>query len=428
MVSEMKIGVTFALLKKRIIIINFAFGKKGNVGGRRWRHFSTFLEKDYDSVFILTEKSKECIEEQHPSVHVIPFFHFFQSIKKIDIPIIRGIMYRFSLMISKWLIRGNYFDNSYFVGKSMSRWMRKHFAQNLKEAQYTVIISMGPFQTALPLLSLKKEFPQVTFILDYRDPWSQNTLAFGIKHLSEKRKKIEQRNEWDAIQMADGIIAVDEAVLAHWLPSHPFPPYRIISNGMSWREEINTTQNEKITLLFAGTFYEDTQDLIQPFIKELIFIKAQHPEALEHFEWKFIGHIPTTFREEIQRAKIPDFTFSAPIDSREILAEQLQSDLGINIVHKDFSYSINSKFLETLGAKKKTFYIGWAGSTSRFIEEQQIGFVWHPGIDLMEVLQKIYESKVSKQLMVTPNPTLNQLTFEEQYKKFNAFLNELTGN
>ncbi len=422
----MKIGVTFALLEKRIIIVNFAFGNKGNVGGRRWRHFSAFLEKDYDAIFVLTEKSNEAMTNENNSIQVIPFFHFFQSLKKINIPIIRGIMYRFSLMISRGLIRGNYFDNSYFVGKSMSKWIRKHLAKNQKDAQYTVLISMGPFQSALPLLSLKKEFPQVTFILDYRDPWSHNTLAFGIKHLSEKRRKIEQQNEWKALQMADGVIAVDEAVIAQWIHTQTLPPYRIIPNGMTWREEVGSIHSEKITLLFAGTFYEDTQDLIEPFLKELKLIKVHHAEILEHFEWKFIGTIPPSFKEAVQKAGIPHFHFSSPIKPQEILAEQLQCDLGINIVHKDFSYSFNSKFLETLGAKKKALYIGWEGTTSRFIEEQQIGFVWHPGIELIAVLQKIHASKAANQLMVIPNSTLNQLTFEEQYKKFNAFINELT--
>jgi hypothetical protein len=86
---------------------------------------------------------------------------------------------------------------------------------------------------------------------------------------------------------------------------------------------------------------------------------------------------------------------------------------------------MNSKFLETLGARKKTLYIGWPGSTTRFIEENEIGFVWNPELDLSQVLRKIKWSKENNQLKVTPNRTLNELTFEEQSKKLKAFLNDL---
>ena len=33
------------------------------------------------------------------------------------------------------------------------------------------------------------------FIIDYRDPWSGNTLAFGLKHLNHKRKQQEKDKE-----------------------------------------------------------------------------------------------------------------------------------------------------------------------------------------------------------------------------------------
>ena len=420
-----KMALPCALLKKRLIIINFAYSKKGNVGGRRWRHFSTLLAESYEKVFVLTERTKDPIPPQQNSIEVISFYHFLQTIKKINIPIVKGIMYRFSLFISKLFIRGNYFDNSLLVGKQMSKWISKHLHQHQHEASYIIVISMGPFQTALPILSLKKQFPQVVFVLDYRDPWSQNTLAFGIKHLNGKRRAEENGKERRALQLADGILAVDPAVLPKGNLEDLATPYIIIRNGMQWSPETNVTSNEKISLLFAGTFYEDTQDLMEPFLSALKKIQQHEPDLLEWFQWNFIGHIPRSFISGVQDIGISHFNFSSPIDQTAIEEIQRQCDLGINIVHRDFCYSMNSKFLETLGARKKTLYIGWPGSTTRFIEENEIGFVWNPELDLSQVLRKIKWSKENNQLMVTPNHTLNELTFEEQSKKLKAFLNDL---
>jgi hypothetical protein len=177
-------------MKQDLYLINFAYANTNAVGGRRWRNFMPYCQTKFNDIFVLCDAH----QIQHPlkfeNVQIIKFNNILHQLKVIQIPFIKGICYRLSLWLSKMFLSGNYFDISVITGKKMAIWLEKEFQENPGEK--IIITSVGPFGSVLPIMQLKKKFPQHLFIIDYRDPWSGNTLAFGLKHLNHKRKQQEK--------------------------------------------------------------------------------------------------------------------------------------------------------------------------------------------------------------------------------------------
>jgi hypothetical protein len=407
-------------VKNTLILVNFAFDKQEAVGGRRWRKFLPKIQAGFDEVIVLSEKSKashSLPKEHFKSIH---FKNSIQQLKQVPGKIFRSICYRLAMLLSQLLIDGNYYDNSILVGKKMSKWISRYADRN-QQNEITIILSLGPFNYALPIVALKKRYPKIKIILDYRDPWSNNQLAFGFKHLNAKRQAIERKKEKFVIDQVDAVIGVHADVWPMDLAAGHKPTMEI-KNGIEWVCDSNPIRTLPIQVLFLGTMYEDLDDLTVPFIQQLQDVKQQNPTLYDQFKWIFAGNIQSSFMEEVKKSELHNFEFIGKLDEASTQNILCNVHIGLNIIHRNFTYSMNTKFIEILGAKKKMLYIGWPGKTADFVNDNLIGCVWNPTVNLANILQSIHDQFQQNQLHISINPSIDNLTLEAQSQKLMQFI------
>lgn len=413
-------------MKNTLILVNFAFDKQEAVGGRRWRKFLPKIQAGFDEVIVLSEKSKASHSLPKGSFKNIHFRNSIQELKQVPGTIFRSICYRLAMALSQLLIDGNYYDNSILVGKKMSKWISRYADRN-KQNEITIILSLGPFNYTLPIVELKRRYPKIKIILDYRDPWSNNQLAFGFKHLNAKRQSKERKKEQFVIDQVDAVIGVHADVWPMGLSTR-HKPTQEIKNGIEWVCNSHPIQSLPIKILFLGTMYEDLDDLTIPFIQQLNDVKQKNPTLFDQFKWIFAGNIQNSFMEEVKRREFNNFQFIGKLDEAGTQNILCNVHIGLNIIHRNFTYSMNTKFIEILGAKKKMLYIGWPGKTADFVNENFIGFVWNPTVELACILQTIYDQFQQNQLHISTNKSIDNLTLEVQSQKLMQFIYAIRHN
>lgn len=416
-------------MQNDIIIINYAFNEN-KVGGNRWRNLSKHLCHNGYRIFALCYKSDQKKEIDHPNLTTVSFGHWLIGLKiKKHLPL-HGLIYRAIHFISKRLYAGNFFDLSYLIGKKQLRWIHNEISNERINKQCTVICSVGPFAYVEQILKLKQKHPTIKIIIDYRDPWSGNTLAFGFKHLDLKRQNIEQNKEKNALSKVDGIIGVSEDIFIKHLQNIEIEtPFCEIPNGIA---KITSNHNsiakgDPIKIFLAGSLYEDLDDLLLPLKENIKQLNSIHKALIDRFEWHWIGFYNNHQIELIKSVFGTNVYFHGRINQDELGLFMQKFHLGLNIVHRDFAYSRNTKFYEILGQSKKMFLLGWPGKTSQFLIENDLGYFWNPDLSLLNVLKKIENDFDSNALSFQSGQfqTIQKLTFEIQSKRLTQFIDSI---
>jgi hypothetical protein len=179
-------------MQRDIIIINYHY-LENKVGGNRWRNLSKHLNKGGDRIIILCQPPLKKFPSFSFEPEIIEKNNALNYLKTWKSLPFHGVIYRFSHLISKLLYPGNFFDFSYLTGKKHLRYLRNSIINGKIKSNCLIICSVGPFTYVHEILKLKKEFRNVKIILDYRDPWSSNSLAFGFNQINTFRKEFEKK-------------------------------------------------------------------------------------------------------------------------------------------------------------------------------------------------------------------------------------------
>lgn len=165
--------------------------------------------------------------------------------------------------------------------------------QNLKNGDFDLILASGsPFCQfrAAALLSARLKCP---YVLDYRDPWSQN------QHLKNKSLKLEWR-EKKLLQGAKTVLAATPT-LAQMISDLGGRPVQTINNGFSEPDPtVADHQFSAPTLVFAGNLYPP-QITLAPIMEALAKIKDRTVWRL-YYCGKYTGIV----RDEAQKFGIAD--------------------------------------------------------------------------------------------------------------------------
>jgi hypothetical protein len=289
---------------------------------------------------------------------------------------------------------------------------------------------LGPFTYLKSILELKKKHKKIKIILDYRDPWSNNTLSFGIKHLSNVRKKNESIQEQNALKICDGVIGVSKEIYLPLIEQWNINvPNQEISNGIREFAIQPLAKNQtKIRVFFAGTLYEDIDDLLLPWLNELEKVHQSNPNLFQSFEWHWFGDFNPHYRKLISEKSKGLSIFHEKKTQNELNEIIADFDISLNFIHRDFCYSRNTKFYESLENGKKILLVSWYGRTTQIISEKSIGFVWNPSIQLIQVLTNIEIEWKNNALGINTNkiPDLYEFTFKSQAHQLLKFIDQIS--
>ena len=99
-----------------------------------------------------------------------------------------------------------------------------------------VLITVPPFSSLLLVEKLRKEFPRLPIVVDFRDEWLTTTfdLVSFLFSRSERTRKFAQNAEASAVTNATAVVAVTEAArreIRTRYPQEPDSKFQLIPNG-----------------------------------------------------------------------------------------------------------------------------------------------------------------------------------------------------
>ena len=251
-------------MMKKVLIITYYWPPAGGSGVQRWLKFSKYLPENGWKPIIYTPdspsfdvKDVDLLSDIHPEVEICKSSIWEPSSLKEKIfgkseSSNAGIIQDKSSarnQILNW-IRGNIFipdPKVYWVKPSI-----KFLSKKIQEDEITHIVSTGPPHSMhLIALGLKKRLPNLKWIADFRDPWSELDLLEDFK-LSQKSRNKYQELERQVLKSADITLTVSET----WLKSFKrlgSSNVELITNGFDEEDfEVIDKKNNKFIIGHFG--------------------------------------------------------------------------------------------------------------------------------------------------------------------------------
>lgn len=355
-----------------ILIVSFYFPPYDKVGGRRWAKHYKYLRKEGINAFVLTGNfkgvspwDKDIAAWQDAIVRIGHRMkqrpYHLQTLPRNIVEKVRWKLSYLNWEKKKKNLEGNYNDLS---RGSETLYLDK--AREIIRAREisTVILSVGPFSYASILPELKKEFPNVKFVLDYRDYWED-----GLSGLTSAQAGFEKKLQEKVLASVDLVLSPNEEMQAYYAEKMKANSYCL--PHCYDEEDIRTDENtgdhsdSELSLIYGGAFYNGIEESIAN-IKSLIDLLSETKKVKAEFYVSIRG-----FEAELSHPAITRHGF---MDSHDYFKKVKQSDYAILILPPNRVNAMSSKFYELLALRKPILYFGGKGAVSDFLTRHGLGF------------------------------------------------------
>jgi glycosyltransferase involved in cell wall biosynthesis len=382
---------------KNLLIVSYYFPPFHRVGGRRWAKFAKYLFRSGWDIHVVAgdfpdsvspwDKDTELYSDRIHRVIVttlpIPYF-------KHTLP--QNLVQKMRWKLSQWIYEsftkknyvGDYTDPSYMDGPAFAATAGKVLINNPKIRN--VIISVGPYNYAIDVLRLKKEFPNVRFWLDYRDVW------ITWEGLTNKQKQALALYQIELNRLSDAFLTVHEMIGNELMSKYKKPtfvvPHAFDNDDFNGLEELKP-KTDKIQFVYGGDLYAGFETRVAQLSKLLELLnkcgynsqaiiyadKRKHP----HQKWNNVH-----FREALM---LNDFF-------RAIKS----SDFSLIIRGSKPLHLFTTKFYELIRLEKPILVIDDASPEMEFIESKKLGLGLTNETDLDSLAKAVINQKLKNEL------------------------------
>lgn len=306
--------------KKKVLIFTYYWPPASSPGVWRFIKFAKFLPQFGWEPIIVTPKNgsypkvdESLIQEVgdqievHKTKALEPFaiFNLLRGKKGNSIPEMMGGVQKnksFFGRIAKF-IRGNFFVPDPHVG-----WVPFAVKEGKRiinsEDIDAIITTSTPNSVHLIGRQLKREFPNLKWLIDFRDPWVSNYL--NTEFLDRKRSVIkkDQKLEDESLGLADAVTGIGPGLLKEYEDRAAF--IRPIYNGfdeedfdLADSDLAETGSSEYFRLKWVGTLKPNMDiDALWNAVDELV---KENEDFKRYFQLHFIGNIEPTIREKLSQ-------------------------------------------------------------------------------------------------------------------------------
>ncbi len=359
----------------KLLIVCYTFPPFDGIGGRRWAKFCKYLHLQGVSFDVIAaqrqSKSNNWLADIEPFKNRVTYIPsgFPEILASTPKTIIQKIKYKIALFIEKYLFKGNPYDYS----RHWKKQLQHALSSKLAEGHTTVIYSMLPFRGAAYTIQLKKQFPNVQFVLDVRDPWSNNHTVFGFDSLSVTKRNFEKEIEQATVLQYHKVIAVSKEMNEYFENAFGVDSNKLfeLKNGFDTDDNAIAQSSTTKNIVFVGTLYQKAQHVFMEFIAALNAISITNPEVLSTVKFTFYGSVPAYFYSAISGIDCIAFKGKlAQADAAQVIANAQATML---FLANDTNYSFSTKFYEYVCNKKPVLVFAKSGITSKFVQENGIG-------------------------------------------------------
>jgi glycosyltransferase involved in cell wall biosynthesis len=372
----------------KVLIVTYYWPPSGGAGVQRWLKFSKYLpEFGWEPLILtvdpgyaaypVTDASLDSDVPQNLRVYKTRAIDYFSIYRKDRSKIpsagfansvdntLKGKVLRF--------IRGNF-----FIPDPRRGWNKFAFKQACElistEGIKHVITTSPPHSTQLIGLKLKERFPDIKWIADLRDPWT-DIYYYDQFYPTLLSKYIDSRFEKKVLKNADRIITVGESLKKLFTAKEISAEAKtmVIHNGFDEEDfkEITATDISRFTLTYVGTLAD-----IYPVGGLLEALKTIQAEGTD-FILRFVGTVSPNSMAMI-KSSLPErnIEFLPYAKHSEAIGYMVNSSILVLIIpsHKSSKSIITGKLFEYLGSGRPVLCIGPAGGDAAgFIELSAAG-------------------------------------------------------
>lgn len=358
---------------KKILVITYYWPPAGGPGVQRWLKFVKYLPENgwQPTVFIPENPSYPLLDESlnaevPKGLNLIKqkIWEPYQWAEKLNksnkkfkagqFDVAKNQSWKSKLSI--W-VRGNFFipDARVFWVKPSTKYLKKYLTENHFDA---VVTTGPPHSVHLIGLGLKKYFPKLKWIADFRDPWTEISY---YKHLKLTKNSDRKHRDLEKLvfQNANLTLATSYTDAENFRKKGAHAV--CITNGFD--VEVATGQssekNEKFTLSYIGVL----EQLRNPEIlwKVLNEILSENIEFKKHFQLKFVGRLDDKIFRNIQETDLSSVLNDCGyLSHQESLKEMSRSDVLLitNFPNDNSKGIIPGKLFEYLATGKSILSFG----------------------------------------------------------------------
>lgn len=402
---------------KKLLIITYYWPPAGGPGVQRWLKFVKYLP-DFNVQPIVyipenptypiidrgleSEVSEKAVILKHKIFEPYGLASFFgkNKTKKISSGIIPNQKKQSFLEKTLLWVRGNIFipDARFLWVKPSVKYLKKYLQENNID---TVVTSGPPHSLHLIGLQLKQELG-MTWLADFRDPWTTIGYHKALK-LSSYAEKKHKALEHKVLNTADTIIVTSKTTKAEF-EAITSQPITVITNGYDVEQVTKQPLDEKFTVAHIGSFLSERNPRI--LWKALKELTKENQDFAADFQLKLLGAVSQEVLDTIAEFKLQDFVLNLGyVSHQEAVEHQRKSQvlLLIEIDSEDTKSIIPGKVFEYMVSERPIVAIGPKGSDfAEIITSTNTGvfFTYDEKEKLKALLLKYYQDYKANNLKV----------------------------
>lgn len=333
--------------------------------------------------------------------------------------------------ILRW-VRGNFFIPDARVG-----WVTKAVKAAAKliesEGIKHLFVSSPPHSSQLIGLQLKQRYPQIRWIADMRDPWTDIYYYKDLLHTSIAAAK-DARYERKVLEGADEIIVVSEAIKRTFTAkSSKVGPDKVhvIPNGYDENDFAGEVLSEEG--MFIVSYVGTMADTYKPevFFKSFAEVVKKHPQ--QKIRFRFIGNAPWTLKKLTEEYGIEgNCEWIGHVNHDEAISYMRTSNMLLLIIpdSKGAEGILTGKLFEYLGAERTILGIGPVnGDAAKIIHECSAGKMFERGEGeaMRNWLEQQTEKVLRKEKIYNGNGQVKNFRRRELTKSAAAVINGKQG-
>jgi glycosyltransferase involved in cell wall biosynthesis len=284
--------------------------------------------------------------------------------------------------LSVW-IRGNFFipDARVFWIKPSARFLKAYITNN----NIRYLISSGPPHSMhLIALELKKTFPHLKWIADFRDPWT-NIDFYSKLMLTPGADKKHKRLEAQVLLNSDLVLSIgqhmSEEFKAIYLNHGGKTPdkFKVITNGYDEEDVLVKVENkdEAFSLAHIGTLVKDRNpEVLWRVLGKLV---KENAELKSKLQIKLVGKVDLFVKERLAAHQLSAYVkYIEYLPHAEVIREQQKSKVLLLLVNNTPNAKgiLTGKFFEYMASGSPVLAIGPVdGELAGILRETDCGFI-----------------------------------------------------
>ena len=360
---------------KKVLIITYYWIPSGGAGVQRWVKFAKYLRQYGWEPIIYTPENPE-----YPSID-----HSFEKDIPADITVLKTPIWEPYNVYRNLTGKKNQAINAGFISENkkqgwkdkLSIWIRGNFlipdprrfwikpsvrflSDYLKENPVDAVITTGPPHSMhLIGMGLKKNFPSLPWVADFRDPWT-NIDFYKDLNLTWLADKIHHKLEREVIQNADTVLVVSRGMEEEFALMKP-KKLRVITNGYdeSDAQVGPLTLDGRFSISHIGTLNAARNPRI--VWKVLSEICAENVAFKNDLQIQLVGKVDFSVLEDIQSYGLQDQLLKIDyLSHSEAIAKQNSSQVLMLLINQSGNAKgiLTGKFFEYLAAKRPILAVG----------------------------------------------------------------------